>query len=298
MKKRFLMLALAFVGAPLAGCDLPETATQGPDQVDNAKAKEVPGAATKPTAGETETIAATPAGKVAEAAIGRGVKLEIVAQPDGSFLVTQAGRYGTAPLAVPAAMLDEGDPIALFKYLAPHQDVPEALRTADQRASALLAQPGRIRTALPAVPGPKVLPSTADGSRRVLFSDDQPQSNWTGYAGCPGDYFEVNFCPPSESDDVRPSYCYLYKNWAYLENPSALGGWGAVCADQGQVTFRITAGTVTEYTVDQGSWRSGLILHKRTCGFWSCSDVRFYLRFELVNRPDGSVGHFSSDIDH
>jgi hypothetical protein len=231
--------------------------------------------------------------KVAEVEIANGLKLEILASSDGSFVATQSGPLGTAPLRIDEKLVKEGDPVALFKSLAPNHPVPATLIAANQRSVKLLKAQSKELEPQPSQPetlAPVPVPARAD---RVLALPTQ--SNWTGYSGCPAGYFtDQGFCPGNDAHNT----CYFNVIWAFFEHGNALGGNGAVCADHGQLTFRITAGSVTEYTVDQGSWRTATVLHKRTCGWFTCSDVRNYTRFEIVNRPDQSVGHFGATLDY
>jgi hypothetical protein len=272
---------LSAASVALAGCDVdnggqPDPASPAQQTTSSDKA---------PTPGSTVVP-----NHVAEAVVATGAKVQIAALDDGSFLITQSGRMGTEPMIIPDGMLEQADPIALFKYMAPGQAVPQTLVTANERSLALLKTEA-VRK--PIGESESAQPISIPASRPQINYADNSQSNWTGYSGCPVNYFNTNFCTTAPYP-----FCYYNAHWASYEHPNAFGGWGAVCADSGQLTFRITAGTVSEYTVDQGSWRSGQILHKRTCNFWGCDDVRFYLRFEMMNRPDSSSGHFASEINY
>jgi hypothetical protein len=242
---------------------------------------------------------------VADTMVGDGVRLEILALEDGSFVSTQSGRPGSRPVEVPAAIVQSGDPVALFQYLAPRQEVPQALIAADARAGSLVE---KRRRATGVASTPTSLADSLSAERRgtvgIPLTGDihatlgATESNWTDMPGCSIEFFDRNWCPPSQSDDVPAKYCFYHKTWAFLEHDSALAGWGAVCADQGQLTFRITAGDAVEFTVDQGSWRTAVVLRKAMCGgFFGCTDIRQFMRFEIVPRPDESSGHFAAHVD-
>jgi hypothetical protein len=238
---------------------------------------------------------------VAEVPLGNGVKLEIVAMEDGSFIATQSGPKGTQPRPIPKAIEESGDPVALFRHFAPTREVPGPMLKAVARLRPLggaapsdgtgseKESPARSGGAAPVKPDPA-------GQQDFLY--DENQSNWTGADGCPVAFFDARWCVPTTSDDVPPSHpCYHNYEWAFYERDKAVSGWGAICANDGQLTFRITRQGVVEYQVDQGSWRTAVISKKGNCGLFSCEWERAYTRFEMVNRPtDWNSGHFASDI--
>jgi hypothetical protein len=238
-------------------------------------------------------VTPTEPNKVAELDLGNGVQMEIVALDDGSFLTTQTGRFGSNPVEMNEILRSTDDPVTLFKRLAPDQPVPAKLIAANERSVRMAKD--QDQAIEPKAPTPGTLePVRSPPIGEVNYAVSSTQSNWTGYPGCPPAYFSTRFCPGNTNN----SACMYNVTWASFEHDNAKGGTGAVCADQGQITFRITRAGVTEFTVDQGSWRTAVLLSKRTCGWFSCSDVRNYTRFEIVNRPDQTVGHFGATIDY
>jgi hypothetical protein len=228
--------------------------------------------------------------KVAEATIAGGVKLEVLAMPDGSFITSQSGGRGTAPVQLDARFAQVTDPAVLWRQLAPGQPIPAGLKAA-------LARAGRTsdQAEQPGLPASGLSPETASTRLTPEATPIHMQgrggnfSNWTGTGDCTKEWFTDNgMCP----GNARNQFCAFYVPWAFIEHPSVDGGSGAVCAHSGQLTFKVTgsesSGVTGTFTVDQGSWRKVV--------FIGPVGGRTFWRFEMVPRPDGSFGQFGGEL--
>jgi hypothetical protein len=233
---------------------------------------------------------------VATAQTSEGITFDIRALKDGAFVLSQTGDMRHQPLDVPQSLLEDGDPVALFKHLAPRQQVPQSLVAAFERSVGMSTDPGAevSSSEIPAtVSRPK---SSGFGQRSEALTTT---SNWTGFDNCPTWWFRDQFCKGSlVGNDIIQPFCLTNETGVSVTQEQGIEGWGALCADQGVSLFSITVGNATEsYTVDQGSWRKVFILAKRTCSFWTgCRDAKALIRFTLETLPDRPVGHLAAWI--
>jgi hypothetical protein len=241
---------------------------------------------TLPLAGCGGDDATTTNPVVAVGDLGEGVRLEIVDLDESTYLVSQTGPQTASPRHIDAASPEAGDPVALFKKLTGKDQVPAGLLTMARAPANATLERDSIE--------PLLVESSATESVGSVSSALTTASNWTGTGACSSTWFvNAGFCPGNGPN----STCRADVNWAFIEHNNAAGGDGTVCANSGQLTYRITRNGVTEFTVDQGSWRSAIILTKGSCGWFTCSTQRDYTRFEIVNRPDGAFGHLGATIN-
>ena len=278
--------------------------------------------------------AIAPGLKVAEIALPNTRKVEIYATGDGGFSYVQSGPIGTYPEPLPTDLAEAGDHIRVFQTLAPAQAIPGALRRAVQRVAEVKAmQPHAPETGLEDVEDEtdsegnhagsgtqedhEVQSDIADGQAgRVPLDDlaslsgsvvggaifDPPSRHHTyagetGLGGCPEWWFnqaQINrqlFCPHDEN-----GYCAKWVNWAFMYNYKGWSAHGAVCVDSGTAIWQTTNNnTVSTFWVPEGEWRYVSYYGYRTCGWFSCHDVRGFRKFELLN--GSAVAHFGAQID-
>jgi hypothetical protein len=247
-------------------------------------------------ASSVDVQAPTTSLKVAEIAYSDKRLVEIYETGDGGFSYVQSGPIDTYPMLLPDDPAEPDDPIRVFQTLAPDQAIPGVLRRAVKRAEAVRAM------------APSAEDSRADDQEDLSgrASDQAPigavasqttQEGGTLQAGCPEWWFNQArigshlFCPYDEN-----AYCAKWVNWAFLYNRRGWNSYGVVCTDSGEAIFQTTLGFVVDtYRVPAGTWRYVVYPGRRSCGWFSCNDVRGFRRFELVNGP--AVAHFGARID-
>ena len=250
---------------------------------------------------------------VAAIALAQGQQFEIYEQTDGSFAYSQAGRYGVAPATIPEALWQEGDPLKIWRQLAPSAAVPAALTAAVERSvlRARALTPATVddgpRQPLASGGSPAVAAARGDGIEQTqqaeLGSRDTTTSNSTGSPGCPFQFFQIAsqenrlFCPSGTN-----SWCQQNMAWAFHSNTNAAGAWGAVCTDFGTHQFKVSNGDqnvpVATFAVSAGTWRYVRFASFQSCGWFSCSTVRNFKKFDLANAVFGPASsHFGGKIE-
>jgi hypothetical protein len=285
---RMTWLALGALGASiLAGCD---QAPEAPAPVPEAPA---PAEAPAPVASTQKSAL------VAEIALAGKRRLGIYETGNGGFQYVQSGPYGTEPVKLPSAESETRDPEAIFRQLAPGQLVPDALTAANKRAVAYLHDHQADDGALAPDTG-KAGASEVAQVHQALGSRDWKGTGSTGQPGCPDWWFDqqsvpgfndINwFCP-----SIGNAACYHYVNWAYLYSSSASNSYGVVCSDSGTATFQSVVGTTTDtWLVPQGTWTMVEYYPAVSCGWFTCSKVRTFQKFNLQNGP--AVAQFGAKL--
>lgn len=231
--------------------------------------------------------------KVAEIAYPDQRLVAIYETGDGGFSYVQSGPYGTHPMPLPDDLAEHGDPIRAFQALAPDQAIPGVLRRAVKRAEAVRAMAAPAETN-----GSEAQEDQIDDAggqfEAALSGRDTDTSGPTGQSGCPEWWFNQAsgngqlFCP-----NEGKAACYKWVNWAYYYDRKGWKGYGAVCTDSGTAIFQTTIHqTVDTFWVEAGTWRFVQYYPYRSCGWFSCSDVRVFQKFELLN--GSAVAHFGA----
>lgn len=195
------------------------------------------------TSEENEPVVTDPSAPIATIALDSGNELQFFEPSPGLLLVSELGTAGISPLSI-----DGKNPIDLYRQLAPGRDVPRVLLDAQARAEKLPAD---------AQPDIKVSSSDAKSSVSSQVVETGPR-NYINNQSCDDQWFNNTFCIGSYDWSV----CRLNQVgdfWA--SHSSADYAHFAVCADIGNVTFKITMGdgsggnwTVTEGTYRTWSW--------------------------------------------
>jgi hypothetical protein len=243
---------------------------------------------------------ATTESKLAEIALGADQKIEIYGLPKGMFAYKQSGPYGSEPIELPAGIAPRGDPIGLFRALAPDMPVPDALVKGVERALADIA-------ALDATAQPD--PATLDSVTHMDYSEPitdsigiVSQTGVTGSPGCPQQFFDlatlngIPFCPANDANTV----CWHSVGWSYLWNGNGQQGWATVCSDWGTTHLNLHIGDseapTASFDTPQGTWTRVLTNLHGDCGWWSCSHWHGYLKWQVPS-TNGSAYHMGAHID-
>jgi hypothetical protein len=258
--------------------------------------------------GPTSPPAGAQSTPVAAVELPQGQSFEIYEQPDGSFAYSQSGNYGVAPMPIPESLWQEGDPVKIWRTLAPERAVPVKLTAAVARAIE------RTRALSPgASDNAARQPTVADGAasaaaprgdgveqrRQALGSRDTTTNNWTGSPGCPWEFFQVAaqegraFCP---ANGPR-SWCQQSMAWAFHSAWDVAGAYGAVCTDWGTSVLKVSNGDPNQasdsWWVQAGTWRYVRIAQIGSCGWFSCDTVRNFKKFDLTDTGFGPASsHF------
>jgi hypothetical protein len=157
---------------------------------------------------------------IAKVDLDNGMTVSFFEPSPGAILVAQSAPVGVRPLA------DQGlTAVELYALIAPDQSVPDALAMAQARQDALLEERGVERASIP------VARSSVAGTSTASFIDNK---------SCDDEWFSNNFCSPYNGDwDM----CLLnWWNGAYATSSSVDEARYAVCADIGNVTFKVQMG--------------------------------------------------------
>jgi hypothetical protein len=250
---------------------------------------------------------------VAAVELAQGQSFEIHEQTDGSFAYSQAGPYGVAPVPIPEALWQEGDPVKIWKTLAPRKAVPATLTAAVERAvlrardlPAGVAGNGPRQTAV-GDGAVAAAPRRGDGLERTqqaLGTRDSTTSGGTGSSGCPFEFFQVAaqegraFCP---ANGPR-SWCQQSMAWAFHHAPDVAGAYGAVCTDSGVAVLKVSNGDPNNHSdswwVNAGTWRYVRFASFASCGWFGCTTVRNFKKFDLTDTGFGpAVSHFGGVLE-
>jgi hypothetical protein len=260
-----------------AGCDVPPEES-GP-------------AATAPAATRAPAVA-TP---VATVALEKGQQFVIYETGPGELLYSHTGPYGVAPVALPRAILREGDPIKIFTTLAPGKAVPGSLLAAAKRMRAhKQLVPPVSGAGAPSDRGGEWLPAADNGSappaNEALGMRDVSAWGRTGSSGCPWEFFTLasydgdQFCPPT----TNRSWCERSRAWAFHYNYAVYRAYATVCTDVGVSVLKVSTGSTTtpiaEFWVNAGTWQ---YVFTNTFGY------PMFKKFDLTDTGFGpAVAHF------
>lgn len=186
--------------------------------------------------GDDESDAALdPGAPIASVTLANGNTVEFYETSPGVVLVSEAGRVGVSPLPD-----NKVRPLDLFRALAPGQPVPEALVSAQARASERSTDPEP-----PAEELPPIQTSQVAGGPLAYIDNQSCDDNWFYNTYCPGSY-DWKMC--------------LLNHWngAYAQLSSVDYVRHAVCADVGAVTLKVQMGDGAGgiWTVPEGSYRT------------------------------------------
>jgi hypothetical protein len=228
--------------------------------------------------------------RVAELDLAQGQRFEIYVTESGEFGYSQSGKYGVAPVQVPEDLWRQGDPVQIFKALAPGRDVPATLSAALRRA---------IERARSAPPGPPARDDGIEQRQQALGSSDVSLIGSTEFGNCPFSFFQNaaadggrRFCPAPGSR----SWCQQSVLWSFISVPDAWESHAAVCSDSGTAVLKAHNGNPNfpsdTFTIVQQNWQYIRYAGFNSCPFplWFCGHVRNFKKFDVANT--GAVSHF------
>jgi hypothetical protein len=230
-------------------------------------------------------------------------RFEVYETAPGELLYAHSGPYGSAPIALPEPLLRDGDPVAIFNYLAPGATVPTELAAAAKRAHEHKRQaPEAFAGTGPATASfSPVAPDPASSlhENQALGMRDFTGNGRTGSSGCPWEFFSLayyqgdKFCPPPSPNGDLYSWCMRSVNWGFTYHPRVYRAYAAVCTDVGVSVLKVhtvdTVHPIWSTWVDQGTWQ---YVFTNTFGY------PVFKKFDLTDTGFGpAVAHFGGILE-
>jgi len=241
--------------------------------------------------------------KVAQVWLDGSQSLEIYSVGRGFFAYKQSGAYGSNPISLPQELMDTGNPVEIFRTLAPAMPVPDRLTAAVDRARADMENldPNGSSEPDPAMVE-QITHSDAGKHADVTGSVGQAQTGSTGSPGCPQQFLDlaslngIAFCPAADGNTV----CWHFVGWSYIWNPDGKSGYATVCSDWNTTHLNLHMGDseVPSQSFDTpvGTWTRVQIRSLGDCGWWSCSHWHGYFKWQVPG-VNGEVYNMGAHID-